>query len=233
MKIALLGGGNFGGNLGNLLADAGHDVVVGLRDPARVRSDARYRVDSITAAAQHGDVVIIAILYQACAQVLAPLEPLLRGKIVVDATNALQDDWSPLPLGSVGSAARILSAVLPQARLVKAFNTVFADIMTVQRLDRDGHPVTAFIAGDDAQANTIVANIATDAGFAPLVTGDLDNARYLEAMAHLNIRIALGAGGGTNAGFVYHQVRDPQLVGEAVGTMNEHIGVLSLQMDAP
>ena len=74
--------------------------------------------------------------------------------------------------------------------------------MTPDRIDRGGHAVTAFIAGDDAQANATVAELAASAGFAPLITGALHNARYLEAMAHLNIQIAVVGGGGTNAGFV-------------------------------
>ena len=61
---------------------------------------------------------------------------------------------------------------------------------------------------DDVAANAVVAHIAASAGFAPLITGHLGNARYLEAMAHLNIQIAVVHGGGTNAGFVYHQARD-------------------------
>lgn len=207
MKIAFLGGGNFGGNLAGLLAAAGHDVVVGLRDVTHARLGASYRVASLEDAAAHGDVVVIAILYQACADTLPPLAPLLAGKIVVDATNALQDDWSPLPLGAEASAAETLRHLLPGARLVKAFNTVFADIMTPDRLVRGGQPVTAFIAGDDAQANAVVADMAASAGFSPITTGPLSNARYLEAMAHLNIQIAVRQGGGTNAGFVYHQVR--------------------------
>lgn len=202
-----LGAGNFGGNLAQLLAAAGHDVVVGLRDMSRARPGARYAIASLEDAATHGDVVIIAVLYQACAEVLPPLTGLLSGKIVVDATNALQDDWSPLPLGQDGSAAEAIARLLPQARLVKCFNTVFADIMTPDRVDRGGHAVTAFIAGDDAEANATVATIATSAGLAPVVTGTLRNARYLEAIAHLNIQIAVGRGRGTNAGFIYHQVR--------------------------
>jgi predicted dinucleotide-binding enzyme len=207
MKIAFLGGGNFGGNLAELLVAAGHDVVVGLREPKRVRADASYRVTSLEEAAAHGEVVVIAILYQACADALPALASLLGGKIVVDATNALQEDWSPLPLGAASSAAEALGSLLPGARLVKAFNTIFADIMTRDRVNRGGHPVTAFIAGDDAGANAVVAEMAASAGFAPVTTGSLRNARYLEAMAHLNIQIAVVHGGGTNAGFVYHQAR--------------------------
>ncbi|AOZ03718.1 hypothetical protein BKK81_32440 [Cupriavidus sp. USMAHM13] len=207
MKIAFLGGGSFGGNLAELLVAAGHEVVVGLRDAARARPGASYRVAALEDAAEHGDLVIIAMLYQACAAALPPLAGRLAGKIVVDPTNALNDDWSPLPLDAGSSAAREIHRLLPDSRLVKCFNTVFADVMTPDRIDRGGHAVTAFIAGDDAQANATVAELAASAGFAPLITGALHNARYLEAMAHLNIQIAVVGGGGTNAGFVYHRVR--------------------------
>lgn len=209
MKIAMLGGGNFGANLGALLAAAGHDVVVGLRDVTRARPGAGYRAASLEQAAAHGEVVILAILYQACADVLPPLAATLAGKIVVDATNALRDDWSPLPLPADASAAEEIRRLLPGVRLVKCFNTVFADNMTRARLDRDGQLMTAFLAGDDAQANATVAAMAASAGFAPLITGALQNARYLEAMAHLNIQIAVVRGGGTHAGFVYHRGRAP------------------------
>ncbi len=207
MKIAFLGGGNFGSNLAELLMKAGHDVVVGLRNVGQSRSATSPRIASLADAAAHGEVVIIAIPYQACADALPHVAALLNGKIVVDATNPLRDDWSPLPLGSANSAAETLVRLLPSSRLVKAFNTIFADIMTDGLFDRAGHPVTAFIAGDDVAANKTVAGIATDAGFAPMITGVPNNARYLEAMAHLNIQIAVVHGGGTNAGFVYHQAR--------------------------
>ena len=208
MKIAFLGGGNFGGHLAKLLAKAGHDVVVGLRDVTQSCSANVYRVMSLEDAACHGEIVIVAIPYQACADTLPSLAQFLAGKVVVDATNPLRDDWSPLPLGESDSAAEVLARLLPSSRLVKAFNTIFADIMVEDRIDRAGHPVTAFIAGDDVAANAVVAHIAASAGFAPLITGHLGNARYLEAMAHLNIQIAVVHGGGTNAGFVYHQARD-------------------------
>jgi predicted dinucleotide-binding enzyme len=67
--------------------------------------------------------------------------------------------------------------------------------------------VTAFIAGDDASACEAVAHVASSSGFAPTVTGRLRNARYLEAIAHLNIAIAVGQGGGTDAAFLFDQRR--------------------------
>ena len=206
MKIGFLGGGQFGHNLANLLARAGHDVSVGLRDPHRALPGAHYRVVALDEAARHGEVVFVAVLYSACDRVLPPLAGNLAGKIVVDATNALQDDWSPL-LEPGQSAALNIAHWLPASRLVKAFNTVFADVMKEERLDRHGHRITTFIASDEEEASACVASLAHDAGFAPVIVGALRNSSYLEAMAHLNIQMAIARGGGTDAAFIYHQRR--------------------------
>jgi len=202
MRVGIIGGGSVGGRLAVLMQAAGHDVMVGVRDPGRGAAGRAYAAGSLAEAASHGEVVIIAVPYTAADAALAPLAGALAGKIVVDATNPLNEDWSPLPVET--SAAEAVAALLPGSRVVKAFNTIFADAMTPERLDRSGQRITAFIAGDDGGANGVVAELARSAGFAPVVAGPLRNARHLEAMAHLNIAIAL-SGGGTNAAFLYDQ----------------------------
>ncbi len=206
MKIGIIGGGSVGQKLAALIQSTGHEVVLGLRDPAKA-SGLSYQVAGLDAAAQVSEVVIIAIPYTACAEVLPKLATALNGKIVIDATNPLNSDWSPLLLGQENSAGEEVARLLPNSRVVKAFNTIFADIMTPERIARGGQKATAFICGDDAGANDIVAELARQIGFTPVVTGPLRNARYLEGMAHLNIAIAVGTGGGTNAAFLYHQIR--------------------------
>lgn len=201
MRIGILGGGNVGSALARLALAAGHDVRIGQRDPRR---DDGLPVTDPVAACAHGEVVIVAIPFVACDEALGPLAPELAGKVVVDATNPLRADWSPLPLADADSAAQHIAALLPGARIVKAFNTVFADVMTTAGLQRrGGQRLTAFIASDDTEAAATVTALAASLGFAPLTVGGLTQARYLEAMAHLNIAIAVGCGGGTNAGFIY------------------------------
>jgi 8-hydroxy-5-deazaflavin:NADPH oxidoreductase len=75
----------------------------------------------------------------------------------------------------------------------------------MNELVRDGQAITAFIAGDHDESKQKVMALATDIGYAPVDTGPLYTARYLESMAHLNIQIAINQGGGTNAAFVYLQ----------------------------
>ncbi|HEU4406347.1 MAG TPA: NAD(P)-binding domain-containing protein [Polyangiaceae bacterium] len=205
MKVGVIGGGNLGRRLAALWQGAVHDVVVGVRGDERPGPGDAFRLVPVEAAAAHGEAVVLAVPFGALARALPPLAPALAGKVVVDATNPVRDDWSPLPLGEQNSAGEEVARLLPGARVVKAFNTVFADVMTPGRLSREGLRVTAFVAGDDEGANELVAGLAADAGFAPLVVGPLANARHLEAMAHLNIALAVGRRGGTNAAFVYHR----------------------------
>lgn len=195
MKVGILGAGNVGSRLAALARSAGHDVVVGSRSGASTLDDA----------IEHGDIVIVAIHYSAAREVLGRFRDRLSGEIVVDATNPLNEDWSPLDLGHSTSAAEQIAKQLPGTKVVKAFNTVFADTMTPEGLVRNGQSVTTFVASNDRGAAALVAELAESLGFSAIVSSRLLHARYLEAMAHLNIAIAVGEGGGTNSAFVYHR----------------------------
>ena len=194
MKIAILGSGAVGRRLAALFTAAGYPVALGRREEARAACDG-------------ADLVLLALPYGAVQEVVQQLGDRLTGKIIIDVTNPVQADWSPLILGAETSAAETIARLLPEARIVKAFNTIFADIMTPAGLDRQGTPVTCFIASDDPAAAAEVAKLAGDIGMAPLLVGPLKIARHLEALAHLNIQIAVGQGGGTNAAFLFHQVK--------------------------
>jgi len=195
MKIGILGAGNVGSKLADLMRKAGHDVVIGSRSGQHSLKDA----------AEHGEIAVIAIHFHATGSALPDLAPLLSGKVVIDATNPLNDDWSPLLLGQENSASEEIARLLPDARVAKAFNTIFADVMAPDRQEREGGRVTCFVASDHADAVLAVAGLAEDMGFAPVTISKLSAARQLEAIAHLNIELALGQGGGTNAAFLYHR----------------------------
>lgn len=200
MNIAILGAGNVGRNLHSLLTAGGLQVHICSRSP---NSGELTFSEGISQA----DVVVLAVPYQALAELLPSLESQLQGKVVIDCTNPLNPDWSPLLLGQENSAGEEVARLLPMSKVVKAFNTVFADVMTTDRVRRGGLRATAFVAGDDAAAKRTVTELAILSGLDPLDVGPLHMSRYLEAMAHLNIQIAVGQGGGTNAAFLYHQVK--------------------------
>lgn len=203
MNIAVIGRGSVGSRIGALIHNAGHSIAYGVQDEAAVDSMGTVKVRSISDAIQAAEIVIFAVPFAAYETLLPQYQQNLIGKIVVDVSNPINSDWSPLILGAETSAGETVAASLPDSQVVKAFNTVFADIMTDAGLLRDGHKVTTFIAGNDANARESISQLANDMGFSPIVAGDIRNARYLEAMAHLNIQLAVGQGGGTNAAFVY------------------------------
>ncbi|MEL6238889.1 MAG: NAD(P)-binding domain-containing protein [Pseudomonadota bacterium] len=196
--MGILGAGSVARALAGLARDGGHEPLLSEREP---KADTL----SFEDAAKSGDIVIIAVPYTATTTLLPPLAGVLAGKTVVDATNPLNDDWSPKILGTETSAAGEITKLLPGAQIVKAFNTVFADIMTSDKLTRLGVSVTGFVAGDDSGARRQVADLVKGMGLHPVETGPLSTARYLEAIAHLNIAIAVGQSGGTDAAFLYHQ----------------------------
>ncbi|MGW9033242.1 NADPH-dependent F420 reductase [Streptomyces sp. NPDC055722] len=203
MRIAVIGFGSAGRALSALMAAAGHEITVALtpgHGPDRIPYPALPLADAVRAA----DAVLLALPFGAVREVLTGQT--LAGKVIIDVTNPVNPDWSPKLLGEDNSAAAEIARAFPDARVVKAFNTVFADTMHPEHMDRSGRAITVFAASDDADARARVLELATDCGFAPLDAGPLTSARLLEAVAHLNIAL-LAQGSSTHSAFLYDQVR--------------------------
>jgi predicted dinucleotide-binding enzyme len=113
----------------------------------------------------------------------------LAGKVVVDITNPLDfQTFDSLTVPADGSAAAEIAAALPESRVLKAFNTNFAGTLTPGTVG--SLPTTVLIAGDDAEAKTLLAGIVTDAGLNATDAGSLRRARELEAVGFLQITLA-------------------------------------------
>ncbi len=186
-KVGIVGRGHVGSALGRGIERAGYDVRAVGKDAAAVRD-----------AATWADVVIVAVPFTAIDETVRELGGAVAGKTVVDVTNALTPDYQ-LALGYSTSGAEELQKKLPAARVVKAFNTVFADNM------ESGHvkdqQLTAFAAGDDGDAKQTVLEIAEGIGFDPVDAGPLRNARLLEPLGYLNIQLGSQLGMGSAIGF--------------------------------
>lgn len=209
MKIAMIGAGNVGGNLGARLSKSGFTVAFGLKDTkdasallARCAKDAT--AGSVEDAIKGADVVFFAVPGSVAVDVARGLASQLEGKIVVDCNNALTwkegPVWAPTPEGSLTAS---MQKAAPGAKVVKAFNTFGAEHHADPNLT--GAPATVYIAGDHADAKKTVSEIASKAGFRPLDSGPLRNAAVLENVAILWIDLAMVRGHGRN--FVL-QVRD-------------------------
>lgn len=205
VKIAIIGVGNVGGNLGVRLARSGFPVRFGVRPGSDVkalleRCGGQAQAGSVQEVAAWADVVFFAV--PATAAVTAAREAGdLTGKVGVDCNNPVGFDASgptvaPVPEGSITAA---LAKAVPGARWVKAFNTFGAEFHGDPALS--GMAVDVQMAGDDAAAKATVAAIAKQAGFQPVDCGPLRNASLLEHLAVLWIHLALKGGHGRQVAF--------------------------------
>ncbi len=135
------------------------------------------------------DIFILAVPYAAEAEIVTEIKDLAEGKIVISITNPINKDLSGLVTQPGTSAAEELQKLLPQSKVVKAFNTTFAADFTHPVID--GKQVDSFIAGDDSTSVNTVSEMIKTAGFNPIIAGGLSVSRTLENMQLLLMQLGL------------------------------------------
>jgi 8-hydroxy-5-deazaflavin:NADPH oxidoreductase len=193
VKIAIIGAGNVGTALASSMTRAGHEVSIAAthHEHAEAAATAAGAVaaESNTEAVRDAEVVVLAVPYTSARDEVAPaIRDAVAGKVVVDVTNPLKPDYSGLVTENT-SAAEEIQQQLPEASVVKAFNTLFASVQASPE-----PRVDAYVAGDDGKAKQLVMSLAESMGFSPLDVGPLANARHLEGMAFINIGLNAGNG---------------------------------------
>ena len=195
MTTAIIGLGNMGRGLARRLAGT-PGLILATRDASAAKALAATigaGAASIEQAVAAADTVVVALPYDAALAFAA--HPALAGKILVDMSNPIKPDFSGLQFGHDTSAAGRIQAAAPGARVVKAYNTIFAQLFDAPRAATAAAPV--FLAGDDEVAVDAVAGLVARSGFAPERTGALEAARLLESLGMLNIRMGFALGRGT------------------------------------
>lgn len=185
-KIAIIGNGNVGSALTRGLTRGKRDVKNVGDDKGEIRN-----------AVEWADIVVLAVPFGAIDDVAATIGPLTKNKTVVDVTNALTAEMQ-LAVGYSTSGAEELQKKLPQAHVVKAFNTQFAQHMDSGRLG--DQRLSVFVAGDNTEAKRDATEIASSIGFEAVDAGPLANARLLEPLGYLNIQLGYVLGQGTQIG---------------------------------
>ena len=181
-SISIIGLGNMASALADRALAGGNTVELIGRDPAKANELAA-ALDGATVAtagtAPAGDIVILAVPYANAAEAVSEYGDALHGKIVIDITNPVTPDMTGLvtPDGSSG-AQEIAKAAPAGAHVVKAFNTLFANVLAAG--PAEGRPLDVFIAGDDAQAKAQVSVFIESLGLRPFDAGPLSMAQALE-----------------------------------------------------
>jgi predicted dinucleotide-binding enzyme len=200
MKITVLGAGNMGAAFVKQLTRAGHQVSVTSKDGTKAAQVAAANpgAQPVAAAgsAAGADVVVLATGFADAAAALQAAGD-LTGKVVVDITNPLTADYMGLTIGHSTSAAEEIAKAVPGAEVVKAFNTLFAQVLDGGADFGGGQKLSVFVASDSERAKQSAVALAESMGFQVVDAGGLKNARYLEPLAGLNIYLGYGAGLGT------------------------------------
>jgi 8-hydroxy-5-deazaflavin:NADPH oxidoreductase len=191
MRVAILGTGVVGQALGKAFVTLGHDVKMGSRESKNEKAAAwakemgqKASTGTFAEAAAFAEIVVLATLGVANESALTAAGAAnLRGKVLIDTTNPLDHEGGgPPKLAIVGndSGGERVQRLLPEAHVVKAFNTVGAPHMF--RPTFPGGPPDMFICGNDAEARKKVTSLLGDFGWGVVDIGGIEGSRYLEAM---------------------------------------------------
>jgi 8-hydroxy-5-deazaflavin:NADPH oxidoreductase len=182
IKIGIIGSGNLGGTVGTLWVKSGHPVLFSSRHPEELKKlvdslGPLARAGTVREALAFGDVVLVAVPYGAYPQISKDYAQEFKGKIVIDAGNAV-----PARDGEIAKEARengigITSAkYLAGARIVRAFNTLnYRRLASIS--NRPEGRIAIPMAGDDKDALAVVSTLVRDAGFDPVIIGPLERAK--------------------------------------------------------
>jgi 8-hydroxy-5-deazaflavin:NADPH oxidoreductase len=210
IRVGVLGSGEVGRRLAAGFAGRGHEAMIGSRDPDKPElrewlagDGSGIEAGTFADTAAHGELVVLAVLGNAAEEAIADASPdNFKGKVVIDAMNPL--DFSggfppKLSIAGEDSLGERVQRALPDARVVKAFNTI-GNPYFVDPSFSEGQP-TMFIAGNDQSAKDTVRDVLTDFGWSDTVDiGGIEGSRELEAMCIVWVKIG-GARGAWDHGF--------------------------------
>lgn len=198
MNIAIIGHGNVGGALAKAWANAGHDVVIGARDPESEKVKALTAHDHIAAssieeAVKNAEVILVATPPQVATELSKQFGE-VKGKTIIDATNAVRSKPDNYP------TAFHAFAVLTNAEMVKCFNSTGFENMANPKYG--AIKLDMFMAGDSKSAKEVARALAKDVGFEDCIDfGGSDRVELLEQFALSWINLAIMQGHGRNIGF--------------------------------
>jgi 8-hydroxy-5-deazaflavin:NADPH oxidoreductase len=199
--IAIIGAsGSMGSAISKSLSKGNYRLLLSSNDRANVDSLIKditnsnssadiEAIDFSKDATWQADIIISAVPFQAEKEVATMIKEVANQKIVISIANPLNDAYDGLVTAPDTSAAEELQKLLPNAKVVKAFNTTFAADFTTPVID--GKQVDSFLAGNDDEAVETVSELVRTAGFNPIAAGKLSVSRILENMQFLLIQLGM------------------------------------------
>jgi predicted dinucleotide-binding enzyme len=188
VKVGILGSSDVGKSFARGFGALGHEVVIGSRSPEKLSDFVSGEGDRVTSgtfeeAARSGDLIVLATHGMATEEALTMAgKSNFDNKVIIDATNPLdQSGGVPrLVIGLTDSLGEQIQRSIPNARVVKAFNTVGNPLFF--KPDLPGGPPDMFIAGNDADAKKLVSQVCDAFGWGVIDLGGIEASRYLEPM---------------------------------------------------
>ena len=178
LKIGIIGSGRIGSTFGGLWAKAGHEIMFSDRDAEQAKRaaetlGARARVGTVEEAVAFGDAVLIAVPYGALPAIAQQVGEKLKGKVVIDPNNPVPSRDGEMAVAAKEKGAAVsTAALLPGARLVRAFNSWGYQTMA-REANRAAPRMAIPVAADDSQALKVGVQLVRDAGFDPVPAGSL------------------------------------------------------------
>lgn len=201
MNIGFLGAGHVGATLARRFRDAGHSVVLGVRDPrdpkhASLRTEG-FRLLTPPEALAAGEVLVLTTPWAAAQPLLESLGD-FGERVLLDVTNPIGAGFT-LTHGHTDSGGEQVQRWARGARVVKVFNSTGVENMADPAYP--GGRAFMPLAGDDEAACATAATLAREIGFEPVHVGRLDRARLLEPLAMLWITLAMSGAAGRHFAF--------------------------------
>lgn len=187
-KIGIIGNGNVGKALTRALESQSYEVRACGKQPGQVKDIAGW-----------ADMLVLAVPFSERENAIREMDGAYRGKPLIDATNALTADYALAVDPTRESGAEQLQQMAQSAKVIKAFNTVFAKHMDKGQVN--GERLTLFVAGNDAGAKNEVRDLGRAIGFDPVDSGKLENARWMETLGMFNIQLSQQRELGQDIGF--------------------------------
>jgi predicted dinucleotide-binding enzyme len=186
-KIGIVGSGHIGGTLGILLAKSGYEILYSSRHPDTLKdlvktAGPKTCAGTVAEAIAFGDVIVLALPLKALPLLDAETKDALKGKIVIDTSNPYPERDGAIAEEArreLGGTGALVARLLPGARIVRAFNTVYFEDLK-KTVNKNGKKIGIPIASDDREGLKAARELVERAGLDPVVVGGLRTSKLFD-----------------------------------------------------